>query len=73
MERMAWTDERLDDAVARIDRNFDRVWEEFREVRVEFRGLRTEMSTSQRQLTSIGWALVGVLVAQLTAIVLAFA
>ena len=78
MERTLWTDERMDDALTRIerhferidrnfervDRNFERVWDELREV-------RSEISASNRQLTQIGWALVGVLLAQLMAAVIA--
>ena len=71
MERTAWTDERLDDAITRIDRrfdqtdrNFDRVWDEFRE-------LRGEISSSGRQLTQIGWTLVGILLLQLIAAIVA--
>ena len=72
MARTFWTDERLDDAMARIearfdqvDRNFERVWEEFRE-------LRRELATSTRQLAQIGWALVGILLVQLIAAIIAF-
>ena len=76
MERTVWTDERLDDAITRIDRrfdqledridrSFDRVWDEFRE-------LRREISSSNRQLAQIGWALVGILLVQLIAAVVAF-
>ena len=71
MERMVWTDERLDDAFARIEKNFDHVWEEFREMKSEmregFRELRSNTSALQRQLTTIGWAIVSVLIAQLVA------
>ena len=74
---MAWTDERLDDAFTRIDRNFDRVWDEFRdlrnEMRAELRDFRRAQETSARQLATIGWAITGVLIAQLTAVILAFA
>lgn len=33
MERVAWTDERLDDLAARMDAGFDRVDREIRELR----------------------------------------
>lgn len=42
MAREAWTDERLDDLNARVERGFDEVKEEIREVRGEVRELRTE-------------------------------
>ena len=75
VERTVWTDERLDDAITRIDRrfdqledrmdrSFDRVWDEFRE-------LRGQISSSNRQLAQIGWALVGILIVQLIAAVVA--
>lgn len=75
MERTAWTDERLEDAFtrfdrrfdqieARMDRNFERVWDEFRE-------LRREISSSNRQLAQIGWGLVGILIVQTIAAVVA--
>jgi hypothetical protein len=73
----------LDDAIARIDarfdrvdRSFDRVWDEFRELRTEIsassRNLRDEISSSNRQLAQIGWALVGILLVQLIAAIVAF-
>jgi hypothetical protein len=37
MAREAWTDERLDDLTARIDRGFDRVDADIREVRAEMK------------------------------------
>lgn len=75
MERTVWTDARMDDAMTRIDqsfdriedrmeRSFDRVWDEFRE-------LRGQIVSSNRQLTQIGWALVGILLVQLIAAVVA--
>jgi hypothetical protein len=53
---------RIDQRYDRVDRSFDRVWEEFRE-------LRAEISSSNRQLAQIGWALVGILLVQLIAVV----
>jgi len=41
--REAWTDERLDDLSARMDRGFDRVDCDIREVKGEVRDLRTDM------------------------------
>ena len=38
MERMAWTDERLDDLSRRMDAGFARVDEDIRELRREMRG-----------------------------------
>ena len=47
-----------------MDRNFERVWDEFRE-------LRREISSSNRQLAQIGWGLVGILIVQTIAAVVA--
>lgn len=47
-----------------MDRGFDRVSDEFRE-------LRSELSSSNRQLTQIGWSLVGILIVQTIAAVVA--
>jgi hypothetical protein len=73
MERTVWTDERLDDAIARIDQHFDRIDRSFERVWDEFRELRGEIAASSRQLTQIGWALVGILLTQLIAAVIAAA
>lgn len=43
MERMAWTDERLDDLSNRMDAGFLRVDADMRELGVEVRALRTGM------------------------------
>ena len=79
MERTLWTDARMDDAIARLDqrfdqmdRNFDRMWSEFDRVWEEFRTLRTEQAAWTRQLAQIGWALVGILLVQLIAALVAF-
>ena len=62
-----------------MERSFDRVWDEFRDLRREIgdvRGeigdMRGEVATSSRQLAQIGWALVGILLVQLIAAVVAF-
>jgi CHASE3 domain sensor protein len=56
-------------ACDRVDRQFDQLREYFREMRRELAGqfveVRAEISTSGRQLTTIGWALVGILLVQL--------
>jgi hypothetical protein len=49
MERMAWTDERLDDLSRRVDVGFERVERDMRDLRSEMRAgfadLRGEMQT----------------------------
>lgn len=73
MERVAWTDERMDDLVAGMNRHFDLLHQEIREMRVEsrgeFRAVRGELLATQRQMTQIGWTMVGTLAAALVALV----
>lgn len=49
MERLAWTDERLDDMSARMDTGFDRVDRDIRDLRGEmnagFAEVRSELSS----------------------------
>jgi hypothetical protein len=73
VERIVWTDERVDDAIARIDQHFDRIERNFDRVWDEFRELRGQIAASNRQLAQIGWALVGILLVQLIAALVAFA
>jgi hypothetical protein len=84
VERTAWTDERLDDLVHTLNRNFDLLREEIHglrsDVREEIHGLRDDMrslredlSASQRQFAQIGWGLVAALIAALVALILALA
>ena len=82
MERSVWTDERVDDAIARIEKRFDRIDERFDRIddrfdriddrfdRVDdrFDRMRGEIASSNRQFALIGWTLAGVVVAQLIAI-----
>lgn len=69
MERMAWTDERIDDFAQEM-RDFRReTREELRALRAdigsETRGIRADISAMQRQLTQIGFGLAFLLLAQL--------
>ena len=52
--RATWTDERLDDLSARVDRGFEKVDHEVRQLRTEMRtgdeALRTEMSAGFREM-----------------------
>ena len=54
--RATWTDERLDDLSARVDRGFEKVDQEVRQLRVEMRSgdeaLRTEMSAGFREINA---------------------
>jgi hypothetical protein len=51
MERMAWTDERLDDLARGMDAGFARIDADIRELRAEF---RSEMSALRLALLRIG-------------------
>jgi ABC-type branched-subunit amino acid transport system ATPase component len=80
LNRVAWTDDRIDDAMSRIDRGFESLRDEMREMRMELRDMRGEMremrtdlqgqiSAGQRQMTTIGWGIAAALLAQLIAFV----
>jgi len=86
LNRVAWTDDRIDDAMQRIDRGFESLRDEMREMRTdlrqEMREMRSEMretrtdlhgqlAAGQRQLTTIGWGIAAALLAQLIAFVIA--
>jgi hypothetical protein len=45
MPREEWTDGRLDDLAARVEKGFEEVKGEIRDLRVETNGLRSEMNT----------------------------
>ena len=71
MAREAWTDERLDDLVSRMDENF-------REVRADLRQQREEMARQKDmdarfdaviRTMQIGFTLIGVVLAALLALV----
>ena len=75
MERVAWTDERLDELVRRIDAGFERVDREIRALRSELRsemaGLRTELQAEIAALRTNtnrigGGIIVGLIVAVFT-------
>jgi hypothetical protein len=57
MERLRWTDERIDERMAAMDDSFDRVFEELRTLRAETRAgfaeLRGEMVAFHRQVMLI--------------------
>jgi hypothetical protein len=72
MQRVAWTDERLDDLARRMDAGFARVDYDIRELRGEIGSLRTEMhseigclrGTMNRFGTGIILTLLGLIAAQ---------
>ena len=83
-ERTRWTDERLDDLAATLNASIADLREEIRALRTEMRAefslvrqelsvMRQDFSAMQRQIAQIGWALVGTLIAALTALIIALA
>jgi DNA anti-recombination protein RmuC len=73
MERIAWTDERIDERMSAIDHTFDRLHDDLGGIRDEIRGLRGDFSTLQDRLVQIGFGLVGVLITALVALIIALA
>ena len=67
MESTSWTDERLDDAIARIESRFDRVDREFDRVYTRLDRIDGRLDDVQRQLAQIGWGVAAVFVAQAVA------
>jgi hypothetical protein len=68
MERVAWTDERLDGLSARMDAGFDRVDRDIRDLRSEMRGGFAELQGELDSLRVLMLRLnVGLLVAALAA------
>jgi hypothetical protein len=63
MERAAWTEERLDDLAARVDRGFDRVDGDMRELRREVGARLAELNGRidglNQTLTRVGAGMVG--------------
>lgn len=72
-----WTDDRIDEKVASIDRTFEMLRDELHglreDTREQFTALRSDMSMLQDRLTQIGFGLVGVLLAAMVALVVALA
>ncbi len=84
MERGTWTDERVDEKMASIDRTFDMLRDELRGLREDnreqfsglrsdFSGLRSDVTGLQDRLLQIGFGLVGVLLAAMVALIVALA
>ena len=73
MERIAWTDERLDERMAAIDNTFERIFGEFDRVHAEIAALRGDLNRFQDRMVQVGFGLVTVLIAAIVTIVLALA
>jgi hypothetical protein len=52
MAREAWTEERLDDLNAHMDKGFERLDQDIREVKGEVHGLRSEMNGLRTEMSS---------------------
>lgn len=65
MERMAWTDDRLDDLSRRMDAGFERVDRDIRDLRGE---LHTELTALRVTLLRVGGAIVVGLVGVIAAV-----
>jgi chromosome segregation ATPase len=77
MERTLWTDERVSDAISRIDQRFDAIERRFDTIdrrldslSTELREIRSELLALNRQFGRVGWALAGAMFIQLVAIIL---
>lgn len=57
--RDKWTDERLDDLSARMDKGFDRLDKDMREVRSELAGMNKRFETTHRLIIQVGGGLFG--------------
>lgn len=64
VERVAWTDERLDDMSHRMDAGFERLERDIRELRIDVKTELREMRTTMNRAG--GGIVVGLLVAILT-------
>lgn len=64
MERVAWTDERLDDA-------FGQLRSEIRALRSDIRAMRSDLSAWQGQIAQIGWAFAAAVLLGLVALLVA--
>jgi hypothetical protein len=73
MERSVWTDERVDDAIARIDQRFDTVDRRFDRLDAELGAIRGELVGLQRQFAQAGWALAAAVFVQLIALMVSTA
>jgi hypothetical protein len=66
MQRVAWTDERLDGLFRRVDAGFERVDREFRDLRSEmhsgFAGLRSEIEQLRAVMYRFGAVVMGTLI-----------
>ena len=71
MERVAWTDERLDDLSGRMDAGFDRVDRDIRDLRSEMHGgfadVRSEMHAGFAELRSLMFRVGGGVIASVLA------
>ena len=71
MERVRWTDERIDERMAAIDNTFDRVFEELHALRAEmhagFAQLRAEMAADRAEVVAFHRQVTLIVAAQVVA------
>jgi tetrahydromethanopterin S-methyltransferase subunit G len=67
MERTAWTDERLDDAITRIEQRFDSVDRRLDRIDQHFDRVWGEFAATHRLIAQVGWGIVAALLVQLVA------
>jgi hypothetical protein len=67
--REAWTDARLDDLSARVDRGFDRVDAELRAVNVRIDGLQEAFGALQRTMLHVGAGLIVALIGVMATVI----
>lgn len=71
MERTLWTDERVTDAMTRIDQRFDAVDRRFDAMERNFERMWSEFSQLQRMLAQMGWGVAALLLIQMITTVVA--
>lgn len=71
MQRVAWTDERLDELSRRVDKGFERVDREIRDLRLEmnqgFASAQTELNQGLAELRILMWRMHGAIIVAVVA------
>jgi hypothetical protein len=78
MERMAWSDERLDNGFVELRREMEsmradlggRIEAVRTDMTAQLEGMRRDLSAAQRQFVQISWVMLGVVIAQVLAFLL---
>ena len=67
MERTTWTDQRLEDAITRIERRFDSVDRRLDRMDQNFDRVWSEFAATHRLIAQIAWGMVAALLVQVMA------